>query len=490
MMRVLTIILAIIMFAAIAFAILALCKKAGLIRGAGRMALHESSNDISYGNALGRPFVKDVEDWVENKDYVNIVTTNPPRDNLNDIYAPAIYVQPDDSNIPKGNDNNCKFVKVGAYVFVDDLKDAKWMKHKVRYYHIDYGMSGEIYNTIGELMIIKEWLLPDKGYIVLGYGASESYLNMLLHAPYVEGYTNVNDVVLENNIAFKFDVIIPDNQHLINTQYDIEYLKTHTRDQYKVVRGHEFLLNDRFTMNGYENGEIKPYYLHNISYVLYLIHYEIYRDINITREEALCRWGLNEDMYNKLFYTRTHPNETDIELVAIHTCSMIMKIDKTYMPDNEKLNRVIIRLCNEFFLNTANYEASVRKYISSYYRGLSEGTNSPVVNAYAGVPLNRKRYSIPLIKMLTRQNKNNLINYANLPQNGLADMIIEVPEVLKYMSSELGIDKDDIMSAMFAISTDEYRLYAATKGDTISKWEKAMVLLRPIQHPRVVCSLK
>lgn len=446
----------IFVFIAILFAIIYACKKAKIVKGGSREAAFARTKLIKC-DLIEKDLtaaMKRIRELIEEHSFINIVTVNAPIISMARAYHPAVFVQPDvHSCLPKEDENpveykDCLFVVIESEMFVRHINSE--LNNKVKYYHIDYGMSGNIYNTHDDIMIVKNWLRDD-GYIVLSVASSLEYLRFgfIPNSREIVDADSMSKHLQSNYLGIDFELIIPDNQHMTGEGvYALDFI------------------NHPLTMNEYQNGEIKPYYIHNITYVFYMIEHSIHDRFGLTRAQALKRWGLDEQTYQMLLNIRRNP--TECEIIA-------------YITDLSKYDvKAITYACNEYFFSPGLLSeeyvettlAKVNRILVNFdyddseeelfelYRSITNiyDPNEMVANVQAG-----------------------RFRWVNITFYDLVFYMLRAHDKCTDMFNVPVLSKDQILSTLLGVSIDEYHLMRDTDVSLIKPFNAALTFLKPIR---------
>lgn len=425
-----------------------------ILRGGTRTAVYIGPNDDVYCKVFDTSdnhdeqyasIVKIIEEYINKYTYINIVTVNKPVKHMVESYTPAVFVDPSSPNARSVNSlPDCVHVmdKVEGFVSYMNSRYNNILEHKVKYYHIDYGVGGGVYNTYDNLKIIKNWLRPKDGYIVMGNASSNNYFGLVFHVPRKDA-DNHELTHIDNNLAFMFEAIIPDNQRLIGDE----------------INAHDFLKHP-LCMNNYPD-EFKPYYIHNITYVFYMIKYRLYERFSnsLTYEEALHRWGLNEVEYNKLLTMRKNPTEAE-KITLLHYL-----YTNTISNGEYKLD-IITRLYYDYlFLD----EWTEDEFI--------EQTLAIIDDEYTSTEYNiTHKYSTEKETILDHLIDGTL-RWVNIAYMDIPYYILNYKDNFIEIMPDLINEKENVLSAILGISINELKILPDSKQ---TSWNQAMLLLKPI----------
>lgn len=133
-----------------------ICSKIALISGGQRTCLLDDSSNVPviYLNSLEPDKVsawvmKTIENKGENNKFVNIVIANELTYIFEEIYGPSIFVhKAGDKNLKSENSLLSLSIKSDATEFIEGVNkyNPELPKNKVMYFHVDYGINGDIYN--------------------------------------------------------------------------------------------------------------------------------------------------------------------------------------------------------------------------------------------------------------------------------------------------------------------------------------------------------
>jgi hypothetical protein len=239
-------------------------------------------------------------DFLNNYEFINVVTVCPPHKFITDDLKPVIFVDPmgvdatvDFNPVKKGH---CQFAikSEDLFNYVNDNEELKRkINRKVKVFHIDFGMNGAFYLNRNHLEEINNRWMTEDGIFSSNYYNFRELFNITRQ--YFTAHV-ANKAERVQCLFDIFDAYIPD---------------------YQKFEDNPFVFADKYIKGSPIMTEANKYYDY-LDYVIY--NAENHVDASM-KTEFLRAWSLNEKAYNEILNVRKNLNNA--ESVCVQLCYMM-----------------------------------------------------------------------------------------------------------------------------------------------------------------------